>query len=52
MSNDYATTVRVSKETADILREMSFDFRVRSIDQVVEKLIEEYQKSHSVESPA
>ena len=37
MSNDYATTVRVSKETADILREMSFDFRVRSIDQVVEK---------------
>ncbi|MCW1294217.1 MAG: hypothetical protein QXP07_00025 [Candidatus Parvarchaeum sp.] len=52
MSNDYATTVRVSKETADILREMSFDFRVRSIDQVVEKLIEEYQKSHSVEAPA
>ncbi len=52
MSNDYGTTVRVSKETADILREMSFDFRVRSIDQVVEKLIEEYQKSHSVEAPA
>ena len=38
--------------STEILREMSFDFRVRSIDQVVEKLIEEYQKSHSVEAPA
>ena len=35
-----------------LLGGMSFDFRVRSIDQVVEKLIEEYQKSHSVEAPA
>jgi hypothetical protein len=52
MSNDYVTTVRLRKETAETLREMSFDFRVRSVEQVVEKLIDEYQKSHSVEAPA
>jgi len=52
MSSDYVTTVRLRKETAETLREMSFDFRVRSVEQVVEKLIDEYQKSHTVEAPA
>ena len=52
MSNDYATTVRLSRETADTLREISFDIRVRSMEQVVEELIKEYKKSHSVEAPA
>ncbi len=52
MTNDYATTVRISKETAEILRELSFDFRVRSVEKVVERLIEEYQKTHNVGAPA
>lgn len=52
MSNDYATTIRVTKETAETLRELSFDLRVHSIGQVVERLIEEYQKAHSMEASA
>ena len=52
MSNDLATTVRVSRETADILRELSFELRVRSMDQVIERLIDEYQKTHNLEASA
>ena len=52
LTNSNKTSIGVTRTTLKRLTSAKFDFRVNSIDEAIEKLLDEHEKSHKYEVPA